>query len=125
MTMTTKALLQRVAQWGPKASLWLGAALATTAARAVNDLAERARAKNKPVIAYKIGRSEQGDSLAQSHTGALAGNDVAVDAFLRAHGVMRVRNLETLFELAPLAQKYLGKTPPHPTPARVAVITTT
>lgn len=86
---------------------------------------ERARSKNKPVIAYKIGRSEQGDSLAQSHTGALAGNDVAVDAFLRAHGVMRVRNLETLFELAPLAQKYLGKTPPHPTPARVAVITTT
>ena len=86
---------------------------------------ERARSKNKPVIAYKIGRSEQGDSLAQSHTGALAGNDVAVDAFLRAHGVMRVRNLETLFELAPLAQKYLGQTPPHPTPARVAVITTT
>ena len=86
---------------------------------------ERARTKNKPVIAYKIGRSEQGDSLAQSHTGALAGNDVAVDAFLRAHGVMRVRNLETLFELAPLAQKYLGKTPAHPTPARVAVITTT
>ena len=86
---------------------------------------ERARAHNKPVIAYKIGRSEQGDSLAQSHTGALAGNDVAVDAFLRAHGVMRVRNLETLFELAPLAQRYLGKTAPHPQPARVAVITTT
>ena len=38
MTMTTKALLQRAAQWGPKASLWLGATLATTAARAVNDL---------------------------------------------------------------------------------------
>ena len=86
---------------------------------------ERARTCNKPVIAYKIGRSEQGDALAQSHTGALAGNDVAVDAFLRAHGVMRVRNLETLFELAPLAQKYLGHTPAHPTPARVAVITTT
>ncbi|MDO9023353.1 acetate--CoA ligase family protein [Zwartia sp.] len=86
---------------------------------------ERARAANKPVIAYKIGRSEQGDALAQSHTGALAGNDVAVDAFLRAHGVMRVRNLETLFELAPLAQRYLGKTTAHPQPARVAVITTT
>jgi len=86
---------------------------------------ERARTHNKPVIAYKIGRSEQGDSLAQSHTGALAGNDVAVDAFLRAHGVMRVRNLETLFELAPLAQRYLGKTAAHPQPARVAVITTT
>lgn len=86
---------------------------------------ERARANHKPVIAYKIGRSEQGDALAQSHTGALAGNDVAVDAFLRAHGVMRVRNLETLFELAPLAQRYRGNTHRHPTPARVAVITTT
>jgi len=50
---------------------------------------------------------------------------VAVDAFLRAHGVLRVRNLETLFEIAPLAQRYLGKTAPHPHPARVAVITTT
>lgn len=86
---------------------------------------ERARAHNKPVIAYKIGRSEQGDALAQSHTGAMAGNDVAVDAFLRAHGVLRVRNLETLFEIAPLAQRYLGKTATHPQPARVAVITTT
>ncbi len=86
---------------------------------------ERARAQNKPVIAYKIGRSEQGDALAQSHTGALAGNDVAVNAFLRAHGVLRVRNLETLFEITPLAQRYLGKTAPHPQPARVAVITTT
>ena len=65
---------------------------------------ERARQFNKPVIAYKLGRSEQGDALAQSHTGAMAGNDVAVDAFLRAHGVMRVRNLETLFELAPLIE---------------------
>ncbi|MFM7008902.1 MAG: CoA-binding protein, partial [Betaproteobacteria bacterium] len=78
---------------------------------------ECARANGKPVIAYKIGRSEQGDALAQSHTGALAGNDVAVDAFLRAHGVMRVRNLETLFELAPLAQRYRGNTHPHPTTA--------
>lgn len=93
--------------------------------RAMAAALERARQHNKPVIAYKIGRSEQGDSLAQSHTGALAGNDVAVDAFLRAHGVMRVHNLETLFELAPLAQRYLGKTKPYPTPARVAVITTT
>ena len=67
---------------------------------------ERARSAGKPVIAYKLGRSEQGDALAQSHTGALAGNDAAVDVFLRAHGVMRVTHLETLFELAPLAMAY-------------------
>jgi len=86
---------------------------------------DRARAANKPVIAYKLGRSEQGDALAQSHTGALAGNDAAVDAFLRAHGALRVWHLETLFELVPLASRYLGKTRAAANPARVAVITTT
>lgn len=77
---------------------------------------ERARTHNKPVIAYKIGRSEQGDALAQSHTGALAGNDVAVDAFLRAHGVLRVRNLETLFEIAPSPNATWVKQPPTHSP---------
>lgn len=88
----------------------------------------RARVANKPVIAYKLGRSEQGDALAQSHTGAMAGNDVAVDAFLRAHGVMRVAALETLFEIAPLAARYAGeraRSRKNVGPARVAVITTT
>lgn len=85
----------------------------------------RARQAGKPVIAYKLGRSAQGEALAQSHTGALAGNDAAVDAFLRKYGVMRVEMLETLFEAAPLALRYgrwvraLKRNP------RVAVVTTT
>ncbi|MFW8565060.1 acetate--CoA ligase family protein [Orrella sp. 11846] len=86
---------------------------------------ERAREAGKPVIAYKLGRSEQGDALAQSHTGALAGNDQAVDVFLRAHHVMRVHNLETLFELTPLAIGYSRPTVIKERSARVAVITTT
>ncbi|OWT80474.1 MULTISPECIES: acetate--CoA ligase family protein [unclassified Achromobacter] len=94
---------------------------APTLARAL----ERARAAGKPVVAYKLGRSEQGDALAQSHTGALAGNDAAVDAFLKAHGVLRVRQLETLFEIAPLAQRYGTTSRSVDAPARVAVITTT
>lgn len=86
---------------------------------------DRARRAGKPVIAYKLGRSEMGSALAQSHTGALAGNDAAVDAFFRAHGVLRVEMLETLFEIAPLATRYArvpcitGRKP------RLAVITTT
>jgi len=96
---------------------------APTLARAL----ARCRAAGKPVIAYKLGRSEQGDALAQSHTGAMAGNDAAVDAFFRAHGVLRVHLLETLFELAPLASRYLehcqGARPARA--PRVAVITTT
>ncbi|AOB33272.1 acyl-CoA synthetase [Bordetella sp. H567] len=66
----------------------------------------RAREAGKPVVAYKLGRSEQGDALSQSHTGAMAGNDAAVDAFFRAHGVLRVQQLETLFEIVPLAARY-------------------
>jgi acyl-CoA synthetase (NDP forming) len=86
---------------------------------------KRARAAGKPVVAYKLGRSEQGDALAQSHTGAMAGNDAAVDAFFRAHGVMRVLLLETLFEIVPLAVRYGSVRPRDKQMARVAVITTT
>ncbi|WP_420996751.1 acetate--CoA ligase family protein [Cupriavidus sp. 30B13] len=85
----------------------------------------RAHAAGKPVIAYKLGRSAQGEALAQSHTGALAGNDAAVGAFLRKHGVMRVEMLETLFEAAPLAQRYGGRVPALARQPRVAVVTTT
>src|SRR5690606_34096180 len=85
---------------------------------------QSAQVAGKPVIAYKLGRSAQGDALAQSHTGAMAGNDAAVDAFLRAHGVLRVESLETLYEIVPLALRYGRHAPPPLTP-RVAVITTT
>lgn len=87
----------------------------------------RARQAGKPVIAYKLGRSEQGDALSQSHTGAIAGNDAAIDAYFRAHAVIRVNHLEALFEIAPLAARYAAlrpqARPDHP--VRVAVITTT
>ena len=49
------------------------------------DLARRAHAAGKPVVAYKLGRSPYGAELAASHTGALAGTDAAADAFFRAH----------------------------------------
>ncbi len=85
----------------------------------------RARAAGKPVLVYKLGRSAQGEALAQSHTGALAGNDAAVDAFLRKHGAMRVEMLETLFEAAPLARRYTAAIPALDRNPRIAVVTTT
>ncbi|MDO5681056.1 MAG: acetate--CoA ligase family protein [Pelistega sp.] len=87
----------------------------------------RARAVGKPVIAYKLGRSKQGDALSQSHTGAIAGNNAAVDAYFHAQGVMRVDCLETLFEIAPLVSRYASLRPLAylNRPVRVAVITTT
>ena len=82
--------------------------------------ARRACAAGKPVIAYKLGRSAVGQDLAASHTGAMAGTAEAVDAFFKAHGILRVDTLETLFELPALVQ---GRKPGKS--HRVAAMTTT
>ncbi|MEK9752164.1 MAG: acetate--CoA ligase family protein [Rhodospirillaceae bacterium] len=82
--------------------------------------ARRAFAAGKPVVAYKLGRSDVGRELAVSHSGAVAGPDSAVDAFMRHHGILRVDMLETLLELPALAR---GMKPGAA--RRVAVITTT
>jgi len=89
---------------------------APTLARA----ARRAFDAGKPVIAYKLGRSQAGQAVALSHSGALAGEDKAVDAFFRAHGIVRVETLESLFEMPPLL---MGQKPPRG--KRVGVMTTT
>ncbi|MBI4208073.1 MAG: acetate--CoA ligase family protein [Betaproteobacteria bacterium] len=82
--------------------------------------ARRAYAAGKSIIVYKLGRSEVGQDLAASHTGAMAGGDEMADAFFRAHSMLRVDLLETLFELPALVagQK---PAPRH----RIAVMTTT
>src|SRR5881296_1061947 len=85
--------------------------------------ARKAHAAGKPVVAYKLGRSRLGAALARSHTGALVGEDAALDAYFRDCGIVRVDLLETLIEIAPLLA---GRTPPDlPRAARVAVVTTT
>jgi acetate---CoA ligase (ADP-forming) len=86
------------------------------------DLARRAHAAGKPVVAYKLGRSPYGAELAASHTGALAGTDAAADAFFRRLGIARVSTLEGLLELPALLT---GRTPlPRPRRA-VGVMPTT
>lgn len=51
-----------------------------------------ARERDLPIIAVKAGRSESGQKAASSHTGSLANEDRAVDAFFRRHGIWRVRD---------------------------------
>ncbi|MGA0033511.1 MAG: CoA-binding protein, partial [Burkholderiales bacterium] len=84
------------------------------------DAARRAYAAGKPVIVYKLGRSEVGQDLAASHTGAMAGTDAAVDAFFKAHGMLRVDTLEALFELPALLKGQKPRKRHH-----VAAMTTT
>ena len=85
--------------------------------------ARKAHAAGKPIIAYKLGRSALGAELARTHTGALAGSDVALEAFLRDCGIVRVDMLESLIEIPPLVA---GRKPLALMRApKVAVVTTT
>jgi acyl-CoA synthetase (NDP forming) len=60
----------------------------------------RETSKVKPVIALKVGSSSAGARAAASHTGSLAGDDVIVDAAFRQAGVVRVSNVDELFDMA-------------------------
>ncbi len=62
--------------------------------------AARRCSRAKPVIAIKAGRRPEGAKAAASHTGALAGSDTVYDAALRRAGILRVLDLDELFEAA-------------------------
>ena len=104
---------------GPSCCSWKRCATRRALARG----ARAAHAAGKPVVAYKLGRSKLGERLARSHTGALAGEDAALDAYFRDCGIVRVDMLETLIEIGPLLA---GRRPPDLARApRVGVVTTT
>ena len=60
--------------------------------------AARAAARAKPVVVVKTGRFEAGKHAAASHTGALAGSDAAYDAAFNRAGLLRVHDLDELFD---------------------------
>ena len=68
--------------------------------------AARAAARIKPVIALKPGRHPAAAKAAQTHTGALAGADRVVDAALRRAGIIRVNDLEDLFNAAEITGRF-------------------
>ncbi|MGE3841448.1 MAG: acetate--CoA ligase family protein [Vicinamibacterales bacterium] len=74
--------------------------------------------QKKPILAMKSGRTAAGARAAVSHTGSLAGADVAVDSLLTQCGVIRVTSIEEMFvHAAALA------TQPVPRGPRVAIVT--
>lgn len=74
--------------------------------------------KKKPIIVLKSGISEAGAQAASSHTGALAGSNRAYDTAFRQCGVIRVENMDELFDLAKAFA-----TQPLPEGNRVAIVT--
>jgi acyl-CoA synthetase (NDP forming) len=81
---------------------------------------EKAAAAAKPIVVFKVGRSEAGVRSAVSHTGALAGADRVYDALFKQTGVIRAAMFADLLDIpAALAtgQTLSGN--------RVAIVTST
>lgn len=55
---------------------------------------------HKPILAIKSGRSPEGAKAAASHTGSLAGSDMAYDAIFLQSGIQRVEGINELFNYA-------------------------
>jgi acetyltransferase len=72
---------------------------AITHARKFMSAARRA-SRVKPVIVVKSGRVAEGARAASSHTGALAGADAVYEAAFRRAGMLRVNEMEELFDAA-------------------------
>ncbi|TEB06351.1 acetate--CoA ligase alpha subunit [Pelotomaculum propionicicum] len=56
--------------------------------------------KKKPVVILKSGTSQAGAQAASSHTGALAGSDLAYNIAFKRCGVLRAYSMSELFDLA-------------------------
>ena len=59
----------------------------------------RAAQAGKPIVAFKIGRSEAGAKAAISHTGALAGSDRMYDALFKQTGILRAQRFDELLDM--------------------------
>ncbi len=66
--------------------------------RAFEALAARGRELNKPIVAIKVGRSEQARAATVSHTASVAGQDAGATALLHRLGILRAADLPTFLE---------------------------
>lgn len=82
------------------------------------EIANKANAKQKPIIIIKTGRSVRGAIATHSHTGALSTSDIAYDALFAQCGVIRVETLAQLFEYAKGFTCFV-----HPKGNRIVVVT--
>jgi acyl-CoA synthetase (NDP forming)/bacterioferritin-associated ferredoxin len=67
-------------------------------------LADHALRIGKPIMAVKVGRSQQAQAATIAHSGSLAGEARVSDAALDAVGVIRCRDLDQLLETAELVE---------------------
>jgi acyl-CoA synthetase (NDP forming) len=64
--------------------------------------ADHAAERGVPIVAVKVGRTDEGRSMASSHTGKLTGADAVITAAMKQYGVTRVRELDELLDVSQL-----------------------
>lgn len=74
--------------------------------------------RKKPIVIIKSGTSQAGALAASSHTGALAGSNLAYDTAFRQAGIIRAKTMEELFDYA-----LAFATQPVPAGRRIAIVT--
>jgi len=74
--------------------------------------------KKKPIIIMKVGRSREGANAAMSHTGSLSGSAVIHDAALKQTGVIQVRKVDEMLDVASALIRQ-----PLPRGRRVGIVT--
>jgi acyl-CoA synthetase (NDP forming) len=62
--------------------------------------ADRAARAGVPIVAIKVGRSDEGARMAQAHTGHLTGSDAVHDAVFDQFGIIRVDDLDEVIEIS-------------------------
>ena len=77
-------------------------------------------ARKKPILAMKAGRTEEGAKAAASHTGSLAGADIATELIFEKTGILAFRDEEEMCKAA-----MVFATQPLPKGNRVGIITNT
>ena len=61
-------------------------------------LASKSRTLGKPVVVFKVGKSEQAQATTLSHTASLAGSAVAAEAFLTRNGFGQAHSIPAFLE---------------------------
>src|SRR5687768_6420163 len=68
----------------------------------LREVAARAQARGKPIVALKVGRSEGARQAMLAHTGSLAGTPEIVEALLRQCGIVQVATLNEMLDTVTL-----------------------
>ena len=80
--------------------------------------AARAITQDKPIVVYKAGRFSQSAKAAVSHTGSMSGVDAVYEAAFERAGIVRVFEIDDMFDCAQLLARTSRTTGP-----RLAIVT--